>query len=75
VKDEKVDLFTNCHCILTKWRNHFSLLFNVHEFSNVRQAERHTAKPLVPEPSVFKFEKAIENIKRHKEPGIDQSPV
>jgi hypothetical protein len=44
-------------------------------FSDVRQAEIHTAKPLVPEPIVFKFKKAIKNIKRRKTQDIDQNPV
>jgi len=59
MKDEKVDLVTNCHCILTKWSNHFSQLFNVHEFSNVRQAETHTAKPLETEPSVLRLRRLL----------------
>jgi hypothetical protein len=29
----------------------------------------------VPEPSASKFEMAIEKIKRHKSPGIDQIPA
>jgi hypothetical protein len=35
----------------------------------------HTAEPLVPEPSVFEFELAIEKLKSHKSPGIDQIPA
>jgi hypothetical protein len=30
VNDEKDDLVTDSHRILTSWRNHFSQLFNVH---------------------------------------------
>jgi hypothetical protein len=30
VKDEKVDLVTESHSILTRWRKHFSQLLNVH---------------------------------------------
>jgi hypothetical protein len=48
---------------------------NVHGFSDVRQAEIHTAEPLVPEPSVSKVEFAIEKPKSHKSPGIDQIPA
>ena len=29
VKDEKVDLVTDSHSILSRWRNNFSQLFNV----------------------------------------------
>jgi hypothetical protein len=43
--------------------------------SDVRQTELHTAEPLVPEPSAFEFELAIENLKSRKSPGIDQIPA
>jgi hypothetical protein len=33
---------------------------------------RHTAEALVPEQDAFEFEKAIEKLKNHKSPGIDQ---
>jgi hypothetical protein len=39
---------------------------------DVRQREIHTAEPTVPQPSAFEVEMAIEKIKRHKSPGIDQ---
>ena len=39
---------------------------------DVRQAEIHTAEPLVPEPSAAEFELAIDKLKSHKSPGIDQ---
>jgi hypothetical protein len=41
----------------------------------VRQTEIHKAEPLVPQPSVFEFELAIENLKNHKLPGFDQIPA
>ena len=41
----------------------------------IGQAETHTAEPLVPEPSVFEVELAIEKLKNHKSPGIDQIPA
>jgi len=44
-------------------------------FDDVRQAEMHAAEPLVREPSAFEFELAIEKIKSHKSPGIDQIPA
>jgi hypothetical protein len=62
-KDDKGDLVTDCHSILTRWRNYFSQLLKVHGNSNVRQTEIHTAEPLVPE------------LKRYKSPGIDQIPA
>ena len=64
VKDEKGDLVADSHSIMARWRNYFSQLLNVHEVKNVRQAEIHTVEPLVPEPSAFEFELAIEKLKK-----------
>jgi hypothetical protein len=75
VKDEKGDLFADSHSILARWRNHFSELLNVHGVNDVRQTEVHTAEPLVLEPSAFEVEMAIEKLRRHKSPGIDQIPA
>ena len=61
VKDEKGDLVADSHSIMAKWRNYFFQLLNVHGVNDVRQAEIHTAEPLVPEPSAFEVELAIEN--------------
>jgi len=36
----------------------------VHEVYDVRQTEIHTEEPLVPEPSPFEFEMAIEKLYR-----------
>jgi hypothetical protein len=44
-------------------------------FNDVRQTEICTAEPLVPEPSTFEVEMAIEKLKRHKSPGTDQIPT
>jgi hypothetical protein len=44
----------------------------VHGVSDVRQADIHIAEPLVTELSVLLLELAIEKLKRHKSPGIDQ---
>jgi len=52
----------------------FSQLLNVHGVNDVRQTEIHTAEPIVSEPSVFEVDLAIETLKRHKTPGIDQIP-
>ena len=72
VKDEKGDLVADSHRIVARWRNYFSQLFNLYGVKNVRQAEIHTAEPLVPEPSAAEFELAINKLKSHKSPGIDQ---
>jgi len=75
VKDEKGDLEEDSHSIVTRWRNYFSQLFNVHGGKDVGQAEIHTAEPLVPEPSASEVELAIDKLKSHKSPGIDQIPA
>jgi len=75
VKDEKGDLVTDSHSIMVRWRNYFSQLLNVHGVNNVRQAEIHTAEPLVPETSASEVELAIEKLTSHKSPGIDQIPA
>jgi hypothetical protein len=46
----------------------------VHGVNYVRQAEIHTAKPLVSEPSAYEVELASK-LKIHKPPGIDQIPA
>ena len=48
---------------------------NVHGLSEVRQADIHSAEPLVPEPSALEIELATEKLKSHKSPGIDQIPA
>ena len=60
---------------MVRWMNYFSQLLNVHGVKDVRQAEIHTAEPLVPEPGAFELELAIEKLKSHKSPGIDQIPA
>jgi len=75
VKDEKGDLVADSHSIVARWRNYFSQLFNVRGVKVVGQAEIHTAEPLVPEPSAAEVELAIDMLKSHKSPGIDQIPA
>jgi hypothetical protein len=75
VKDEKGDLFADSHNIMVRWRNYFSKILTAHGVSDVRQAEIHTAEPLVPEPSVLEVEMATEKLKSYKSPGIDQISV
>ena len=75
VKDEKGDLVADSHSIVARWRNYFSQLFNVHGVKDVRQAEIHTAEPLVPEPSAAEVKLAIDKLKSHKSPGIGEIPA
>ena len=44
-------------------------------FKDVGQVEITTANPLVTEPSAFEFELAIDKLKSHKSPGIDEIPA
>jgi hypothetical protein len=39
IKDEEGGLFTDCHSIVARWRNHFSELLNAHGVNDVRQKE------------------------------------
>jgi hypothetical protein len=71
-KDKKGDLVIDCHSLVARWRNHFSQLFNVHGINEVRQIKIHTAELLLPEPSAIEVKMAIEKLKGHKSPGIDQ---
>jgi len=57
------------------WRNHFSQQWNAHGVNDVRQTEIHTPEPLVPMLSASEVEMAIEKVKRHKSPSIDQIPA
>ena len=75
MKDEKGDLVADSHIIVARWRKYFSQLFNVYGVTDVAQAEIHTAEQLVPEPSASEFELAIDKLKSHKSPGIDQIPA
>jgi hypothetical protein len=43
----------------------------VHNVSDVRQIEIHTAEPLVPDPSRLEVEIAIAKLKKYKSPGSD----
>jgi hypothetical protein len=47
----------------------------VHNVSDVRQIEVHTAEPLVPGPSCLEVEIAIAKLKKYKSPGSDQIPA
>jgi hypothetical protein len=63
VKREKGDLVRVCHSILASWRNNFTQILNVNKIKNIRQREIYTAEILVPDPSVFDLETAIEKLK------------
>jgi hypothetical protein len=75
VKDENGDLLADYHNILNRWKNSSSQLLNVHNVSNVRQIEVHSAEPLVPGPSHHEVIIAIAKLKKYKSPGSDQIPA
>jgi hypothetical protein len=47
----------------------------VHNVSDVRQIEVHTAEPLAPGPSRLGVEIATAKLKKYKSPGSDQIPA
>ena len=59
-------MVADSHSILARWRNHFSQVLNIHGVSDIRHTALHTAEPLVPEPSAFEVEMAIEKLKSKK---------
>lgn len=45
-KEWEYDLFENSPSMLSRWKNHFCQLLNVHDVNDVTQNETHTAEPL-----------------------------
>jgi hypothetical protein len=70
VKDENGELLMDSHNILNRWKNYFSQLLNVHNVSDVRQIEVHTAEPLVAGPSSLETEVANAKLKKYKSPVV-----
>jgi hypothetical protein len=68
VKDENGELLADFHNILNRWKNNFSQLLNMHNVSDVKQIEVHTAEPLVPGSSHLENEIAIAKWKKCKLP-------
>jgi predicted site-specific integrase-resolvase len=56
MKDENGDLLADSHRIVNKRKNYFSQLWNMHNDSEVRQIEVHTAEPLVRGTCCFESE-------------------
>jgi hypothetical protein len=72
VKDEHGYLLADSHNVLNRWKNYYSQFLNVHNVSDVRQIEVHTAEPLVPGLSHLEIQIAISKLKKYKSPGSDQ---
>jgi hypothetical protein len=75
VKDDNGDLLVDSNTILNRWKSYFSQLLNVHNVSDVRQIEIHTAESLVPGPSHLWVEISIAKLKKYICPGSDQIPA
>jgi hypothetical protein len=75
VRDENGDLLPDSNNSLNRWRNYFYQLLNLHSVIDVRQIEIYTVEPLVSDPSPFKTEIAIAELKKYKLPGSDQIPA
>jgi hypothetical protein len=75
LKNENGDLLADSLNILNRWKSYFSQLLNVHNVSDIRQLEVHTADPLVPNPSRLEVEIAIANLRKYKSPGSYQIPA
>jgi hypothetical protein len=72
VKDENGDLLADSHSILNWWKSYYPQLLNVHNVSDVKQIEIHTAEPPVPGPSQPEVEVPIAKLKNSTSPGSDQ---
>jgi hypothetical protein len=75
VKDENGDMLADSYNILNMWWNYFLKLLNMHNVSDVRQIEIHTAEPSISGPSRLEVEIAITKLKKYKLPGSDQIPA
>jgi hypothetical protein len=75
VKDENGDLLADSLNILSRQKNYFSQLLNMHNVSDVGQIEVHTAEPLLPGPSCLEVEPAITRLRKYKSPGSDEIPA
>jgi hypothetical protein len=56
ITDGTGGLLADSNTILNSWKSYFSQLLNVHNVSDVRQIDIHTAEPLVPGPSLLEVE-------------------
>jgi hypothetical protein len=57
---------------MTRWKNYFCQLLNVHGAGGIRQTEIHPAEPFVQEPIATETEVAIRELKMYKATGSDQ---
>jgi hypothetical protein len=72
IKDENGNLLADPQNVLSRWKNFFNQVLNLHEVHDVRQMDIHTAEPLVPEPSLVEVKIAIGKLKSYNFRGTDQ---
>jgi hypothetical protein len=72
VKDQNSDLLADSNHTINRWKSYFSQLLNVHNISDIRQIEIHTAEPLVSGPNHLEVEISIAKLKKYKSPGSYQ---
>jgi hypothetical protein len=66
VKEKNGDVLADSHTVLNRCKNYLSqLMFMGLLFNDVRYSEIHTAEPLVPQPSTFEAEIAIEKVENY----------
>jgi hypothetical protein len=63
VKDENSDLLADSRKVLSRWKNYFSQLLNVHRVNDVRRIEMHTSDLLGDDLNPFVVEIAIADLK------------
>jgi hypothetical protein len=66
IKDENGNLLADPQNVLNRWKNFFNHVLNVHGVHDVRQMDKHTAEPLVSEPSLVEVEIAVGKLKSYK---------
>jgi hypothetical protein len=71
VKDENGGLLADPHSILSRRKNYYSQLLNVHNVSDIRQIEVHAAQQLVPGLSPPGIETAIAKLEKYRSSGSD----
>jgi hypothetical protein len=72
LKDNKGNLLADPQSIWNRWKIFFNQVLNVHGVHDVRQMDKHTVEPLVPEPSLVKVEIAIGKLKSYKSLGTNE---
>jgi hypothetical protein len=75
VMDENGDLLADSNTVVNRWKSYFSQVLNVHNVSDARKIEIHTAETLVPGPSHLEVEISIAKLKKYNSPRNDQIPA